>query len=586
MSPGNKFFKDFNTFCLLGEVLAISDLDRLARSSRALHDLLISNRDESKGIWAQVAARMTSFPERLFFRDRILAWLNQSPMRLVRATAKPPPQCEKLRLAVNRDFFKELRCLMCPWSSTSQYVELQRHMREPVAMAVDDASNRMILHTRAGQQMSANVNIMLPAAARMEEGMTASWMVFNVDDVEQTVDLTRHKDMCHEDDVRRLMGDHNPIKDCSTLRNCTYRRFVVSGAVVAITEVFNHERGVAEEASNGLYFVSVHDGRILLRRTIPRCMITNPFLLVSRPSELWYTYGDSIVYMYPRTMSSPLFESHLSILRERMHPALWMASNGDAVGAARYLDQICWRGVEMLPNIDVRINMQALHDRGTVLHYAAKAGQAEACARLLDMKANPSLCNYHGDNALCLALSRLHVDVVEVMLSRQWKNDLQLEMFHRAFRALSNPKEKPTPFDADEILVQCRETVPRATRALLFNLGEFFNVDLPSFKSVLNEALRSPTILASADSVRLILDSGGESFVQFLKKNAWIKSIFEVSVLRLGFSFSVWCVTGVGGRPITRLRRTGTARSRRFGCSLRTLDLTPTVGKASISSSP
>ena len=70
MSPGNKFFKDFNTFCLLGEVLAISDLDRLARSSRALHDLLISNRDESKGIWAQVAARMTSFPERLFFPER------------------------------------------------------------------------------------------------------------------------------------------------------------------------------------------------------------------------------------------------------------------------------------------------------------------------------------------------------------------------------------------------------------------------------------------------------------------------------------------------------------------------------------
>ena len=520
------FLMEYQTFILLTDMLAISDLDRLARASRTMHELLISDRKESKGVWAQVAARMTAFPERQFHKDRILAALNETPVNLVDATANPPPEGARLRLAVNSDFFKALRCLMCPWTSSPAYVDVPHWYQKPMAMARHDETGRLVIQTVDGVQADAHIGLAFPSATKIAGFHTISMVFKENNDPKQFVDMAQHKDMCHEEDARRLLGGVMPIRDCSALGNSTYSLYVVSGAVVAITEVFRHDHGFFEEVANGLYFVSVHDRRVLARSTIPRIMLAKPFLMVSRPMELCYTAGDTMVYMYPRVLNNPLLEAHPSWPRARMYPALWMAADGDAVGAARYLEQISWRYPTATPSIDMR----AANDRSTILQYAARFGHAEACETLLDMKANPGLRNHHGYDALCLALSGLHVDAAEAILSRSGKDSLELEVCHSAFRALSNPRERATPLDPEEIQAQCFDIIPRATRALLFNMGELFNEELPLFKTFLYEALRAPAILASPDAVRLILDTGGEAFVGSLKRNLWVKTIFQVGL--------------------------------------------------------
>ncbi len=517
---------------LLLDSLAISDLDRLARTSRAMHDMLISDREDSKGIWAQVAARLTAMPERHFYKDRILAWLTSTPMHLVDAVSDPPPKCPRLRIATYRDFFKELRCLMCPWTSTEVYIDLNRPISSPVAMALQDDEQRMVFQTRDGGQMCANTNLLFPS-------LTHGWasMLFGATDMEGPIDIMNHKDMKHEEDAQRLLGDRMPVKDCSTRGNCTFARYVVSGAVVAITEIYREGQGFYADALNGLYFVSVHDARVLCRRTLPRTMDRTPFLLVSRPAKLWYSVGDTIVHPYPRILANPLFEMRLAHLPSRMCPALWMAADGDVDGAVHYLQQLHCRGpfegFSPTTHGEARgavsyINMQSQHDRRTVLHYAAFAGHADACAKLMDMDADPNLTDNNVMDALSVALSALHVDVAEVILARHWGGEVRLATFRQAFNALANPREQEPPITPEDIRARCHDVIPRAVRALMFNLGEVLNSDLSSFRDILFDALRKPIIISSPDAVRIVLNSGGDALIHSLKQAVWIKTIFQV----------------------------------------------------------
>jgi hypothetical protein len=159
---------------------------------------------------------------------------------------------------------------------------------------------------------------------------------------------------------------------------------------------------------HGIYFFSHRDRRVLRHikyEDVNSVVFCN---IISRPFEMWVQTFECIEYHGPSCDARPddLW------LQESMDEALWMAGRGEAKAAVDYMRML-----------DGELDTPGLISGRTILHYAAKEGKAEAVREILKSGFdNINSLDAYCHSALRLAVSELHLDVVEVLL-KEWNAD-------------------------------------------------------------------------------------------------------------------------------------------------------------------
>ena len=170
---------------------------------------------------------------------------------------------------------------------------------------------------------------------------------------------------------------------------------------------------VLESSSNmdgNVYFMSARDPKkppSMLRHMVIHFMdnfIDND--LCSAPQKIWMMTTDCIFYMGPQVGGSKLICDKTDSRVGRMTPALWMASQGDAAGAIKFMK-------ETLNNLD--INTPSLLNGRTVIFYAIYHNQHSALRLLIAAGVDVNQMDDGKVTPLMLAASLLNVECVRLL---------------------------------------------------------------------------------------------------------------------------------------------------------------------------
>ena len=470
--------------------IGVHDLYHLSRLNTNFYQQLMKEQ-ESKRCWIDVAVSITSYPSKGFNPTAIKNDL------------------EKASLQNDAGFFYKLRALLCPWTSLTMELPLSilfRTIPQPTYMLLTDNDQRMVLQTDEPEDTAQSS---FPAVFDSEAFAKSVVLM------EERVQFPA-EEMDHTAEVQRMTPRGHGMPDFR--RDLMHRYLVVHGGVFAVME-FHDISGVgAKEGMNGIYFFASRSGRMLCHLVLEGLDERDGCFLQSRPWNMWILGRRRVTHFYTPPIDSDQYiltwKGNLSSAAERMDPALWMAAKGEVRKAIQFM-QRCFGEDEGIPVSSTVLNKAANFNQRTLLHYAAEAGNLQACRWLLDSKAKPGITDRIEMTPITLAIRKLHLDVAKLLIAE--RGEMQVGEFSKAWWTLCKQDVKSIPRDDDSIRRQTRQIVPGLLRELLFEcmpsqVGVGFVVH-DHFK----RALQSSCILASKDSVALILRSGGVEFQGYCK---------------------------------------------------------------------
>jgi len=479
--------------------LFVRDLYKLSRVSTEFYHGLMESREGLK-FWIQVAARVVSLPAKGFHYEEIVKDLQQySPSEL----------------------FTQLRCLVCPWTSSYECFQtgsLLRVISTPERMLLSRDGAKIIFQSDEADEFR---NIQASCPSHKGEGFYEG--VTQVEPRDKELEENQFEQAFAL--MPTLLSAHPGFP---SVYSKEFRYFVVHGGAVAIAEFFTGGcSSPLQEDRGGVYVFSCHDGRMLRHMDVFGFM-ANPrrFFMQCAPKQLWVYNREHLHRHFYQELKGPL----LVPVGERVDPALWLAAAGDAPGAIAKMKQILvdFYGVPgfralLEENPGLVLNFRSKFNKRTMLHYAAMEGQVEACKELLKRGANFDSEDVNLDRALHLAIRAGHHQVIELLLAKY--TVFRRENINTCIRALDYPIRAAA--DEDSILMECRVTIPMLFRALVFRQDN--PRDSPEYKPLLfMEALKLPRVLASSDAVAIIFQNGGSMFQEVYMDRGWIKQIFLV----------------------------------------------------------
>ena len=464
--------------------IGIHDLYNLSRLNTAFHKQLVEEQ-EAKLCWIDVAVSITSYPSRGFNPTAIRKDLEEASMK-GRAV-----------------LFYKLRALVCPWTSLTMEMPLSvlfRTIPQPTYMLMTDSDQRMVLQTDEPEDTAQS-----SFPVRFDSDTFAKRVVL----MEERAPFPHHE-LDHTGEVMRM----TPLLHQMSVvwGNRQHRYFVVHGSVFGVLEFHEISDMGTQKGLNGIYFFASGSGRMLCHLVLDGLDERDGCFLQSRPCNMWILGRQRVTHFYiPDVISRQHVETwggNLSTPSERMDPALWMAGKGDIREAIQFMKR-CYGEHEDIPVSATIINKAANFNKRTLLHYAAEAGNIQACRQLLDCRANPALMDRGEMSPITLAIKRLDLDVTRLLIAE--RGTMHVGEFSKAWWTLCRKHTEYTLVRAregDAVRRQTRETVPGLLRELLFE-------SMPDQAGVgylsdhFRRALQSSIILASKDAVSLILRSGG-----------------------------------------------------------------------------
>ena len=484
-----------NTLCdgpsimLLLPYLGIRALWLLSCANQELRARLVVM-TEARKLWTELAVRIAGFPGKGFEPEKLRALVASWPQEFV-------------------PFFDQMRALICPWTSMPDTLPLRMLFRtvepHPRYMFLNEAGTRLIFQ-----------------ASDPREAGQASSLAERSPDYAKEVQLFEPKEVFAREELHpaMVMAQVIPpgffIPDYSAGRNLVHRYHFVHGGVFAAIECHNHRRNVAAtDGYNGVYFFSCADGRMLRHMALEDMANVKTSFMQSRPTKLWLMVQNRVLAFRPDPFSVARRQPILASPTEQMDPALWMAANGDTAGAMRFLTCLFRR-----QNIRDVIDVRSAANRRSLLHYAASEGQTETCRALVDAGANITTedCSYM--TPIALAVSKLQHDAAILLIQR--RGEMEVEEFSKVWWELCNLNHTILRLDEASVRDQSRRIIPGIVRALLFTAIP----TRPSFilNVHLQRAMESMYILSSPDATTLVLQTGGQHFLEMCQKH---KDIFN-----------------------------------------------------------
>lgn len=447
-----------------------------------------------------------------------LLWLN----RAIRVTAGvewfDAAQIRSMFDGVIRkeDFFQRIRLLVCPWQI------------KEVSLPVDIRSSSMQVFFLSddGDQLSFQTNesahcISFPSRPCDGFESKIQFLGAKVDPVPTPV----------QDSLAVRVSEKKIVPDFSHDKGGKYNYFSVHAGVFAVTEVhtqvFDH---CAEVSSNGIYFFSHLDGRMLRHIISHGLNQYSDRQIISRPMELWITgYANVDYYGLPPSPRPTNFFCDTTVY-ERLDPAFWMAGKGDMRGAIDFLRA---KGVPLECTCQVGSR--------TLMHYAAMEGHADGVSLLLaegftDIDAE----DIHGRTALHVAVAELQVNAVEVLL-KEGDADVVPEGEGSCLHEIGDfVKYRPYSGFRDRAEDEITRIVPSIVRMLL--------EACPSVVNCVNTFIEQESIISSPEAVRLIcrsdnaepdLCSIARSFCKFRSRFHELSAVESLRVLVREFDMDI-----------------------------------------------
>jgi hypothetical protein len=503
--------------------LYIRDLNKLSRVNKEFHKALVES-DEGKKLWITVAARIVSLPDRGFHSKEVTEDLQQYLM--VKPADEASVDQSILYLKMKAEFFTQLRCLVCPWTSNIECTRTEVLLGEvssPDRMFLSRDGSRIIFQSDKDELI--NIQASCPSRKGPDfYDMLKPSEPRNKDEGQEKNDYETALEL-----MPNLLTLHPGFP---SMHPKQYRHFVVHGGVVAIAEFFTGVCGSpsADNDRGGVYFFSCHDGRMLRHMDVYGYMWSpKRFFMQCAPKQIWIYNSEHLHRYCYKEMSPESNVPRLALVTELVDPALWLAGSGDATGAIALMEQILMdfhgapsfnRMIMEIPGL--ALNSCSLSSHRSMLHYAAMEGHVKACEELLKQGADWELRDVNHDLPLHLAIRAGHHQVIELLLSKFERFDERVIV--ACFRALDFPILNNRAINEASILTESRETMPMLFRALVFRVGK---IQVAKNRSLLFlEALKIPRVLASKDAVDIIFQDGGSILKDFYLERGWVKQIF------------------------------------------------------------
>lgn len=454
-------------------LIDLSDLENVSVVCKASNHVL-NNTDQGRQLWLNLGIQATAGG---------LEGYNEQQIR------------QRFQQQVHHErqaFFWNLRLLVCPWHSTGRVLPVE--LRDPhhfseVIFFTDKDETRLQMQGRtdgiAASKFPARLasSIIAPRVNDDDDEFDAAERAF-VEQI-QPAEWKDPEPVVFNTELEQQVIAKKVVPDFSHERGCTYRYFPIHAGTFAVVESFSPFFDNDELSDHGVYFISHLTKRVLRHIKIGDALDVQQFYILTRPCEMWMLTFGTLAYYGPSSCAArPDDEWEY----EQMDEALWMAGRGNARGAIDYLRLH-----------EIPLHHPSLISSRTVLHYAAKEGHAEAVRELL--RAGFSGVNStddFGHTALFLAVSELHLDVVEVLLMEGNADPLAGEP------CLSNVGEfvqfRPYSVLAERTTDEIKRIVPSIVRLLIEkDRGVIDRSDDHYYQA---------SILSSPEAVRLLCQAG------------------------------------------------------------------------------
>ncbi len=386
-----------------------------------------------------------------------------------------------------QEFFWHIRTLVCPWHTEGR--ELPVRVREMdfdsqfLFFADADETRLQIQGRDQGSMLAAT----FPARMLSDSERGHQNFVSQIRVAQEWVVPTLPKLDSSNQQLQQQVAQKMVVPDFSHDRGCTHRYFPIHGGAFAVVESFSPFFDNDEYSDHGIYFISHLSKRVLRHIKFEDASDVHRFCILSRPFEMWIMSSMAVVYHGPSCV--PRSDEEWEY--ERMDEALWMAGRGDAQGAIDYLNFY-----------GIGLDQPSLISNRTILHYAAKEGHAETVRQLLraGFKAVDSVDDF-SHTALFLAVSELHLDVVEVLLKEGNANPLAGEP------CLSNVGEfirfRPYAASVDRTKDEIARIVPAIVKLLIDkDPGVIEHSDFEYFSQ--------DSVISSPNAMRMLCTAGSK----------------------------------------------------------------------------
>ena len=384
------------------------------------------------------------------------------------------------------DFFWHLRLLVCPWQCDGRDLPVQVDgMDFNAQFLFFEDKDETRLHMQGPTDH---------AAALMATSFPARMLSCDEEDIQSFVSqiktgrewVNNPQSFVLNHQLEQQVAQHLVVPDFSHDRGCTHRYFPIHAGAFAVAESFSPFFDNDELSDHGIYFISHLSRRVLRHIKLDSAFDVFRFSIISRPFEMWIMTCREVFYHGPSCAPNLDDQERVCGLVDE---ALWMAGMGNA---RRAIDHMAFYGIEL--------DRPGMISNRTLLHYAAKEGHTEAVRLLLrsGFSAVDSVDDF-SHTALFLAVSELHLDVVEVLLKEGNANPLAGEP------CLSNVGEfvrfRPYAVSADRIKDEITRIVPGIVRLLLDKDPGV--VEHSDFEFYFQES-----IFSSPEAVRMLCDAG------------------------------------------------------------------------------
>ena len=393
-----------------------------------------------------------------------------------------------------REYFWNLRLLVCPWHAADVALPLQSGRRgyhdQAANLFISQDESRLFLSVREGTgQMSF--------PSRPNCSGFAENTVWDDDSVISS-SVIGYSACKYDDLIMKKAMRHEIVPDLSHDRGSVHTLIQVHEGVFAVIEkIMNDTFGFDHVVDDGIYFMSSKTGRML--RHIKCGFLDNRemgAIMISRPTEMWILTFDGIKYFG----NSCAPRSDENIFAEKMDPSLWMIAKGDSKGA-----------IEHMHRIGAPLDTASLISNRTLLHYAAMEGHSNAVSVLIKAAGGIDVLDVNAldewsHSALFLAAAELHLDVVKVLLD-EGDADV-LEGISEGETVLcgigAHVLFRPYNLDTTRIKDEINSLIPSIIECLIQKNKEV----VYSYSDIFDDAF----IISSPDAVRMLLAAGSDCF--------------------------------------------------------------------------
>jgi ankyrin repeat protein len=321
------------------------------------------------------------------------------------------------------------------------------------------------------------------------------------------------------EDVVQILEQSNIISEWATpdYRSHTY----IHRTAYAILQA-NDEEGRLGFVTGGIFFMSMRNMREpRLLRYFPMSLTDklNDNDICSAPQRVWLTSVQSLYYFGPSTKDQPkLVCDEPDGLMGRMLPAIWMACNGNALGALKFMK-------EDMQGMD--INTESPWAGRTMLHYAALKNKPDAVKILIEAHANVDQTDGHGMTPLMLAVAAICPECVKVLCKNGADPNHEDGRKESVILKLADSEwdQERTMEDADEVIVQ------------VLDLLTSFKADVNAVDCIGRSILSNPCVVHNCDTIRKLVqlnadptikDKGGRSLINLCLEQKEEKNVNDV----------------------------------------------------------